>query len=103
MPIAVALLAVVLGFGSGLVIGLMRGNRDAYHLRYLEERDAIAPVLAADPAFAHVEFEERSSGGIELVGEVPTPADRDRLRGRIVRLLGERRADEAMLAVGVSH
>src|SRR5262249_14821667 len=83
--------------GSGLVIGLMRGTRDAYPLRYLEERAAIAPVIAADPAFAHVEVGERSNGGVELVGEVPTPGDLNRLRALIVRRLGEHRANEAML------
>jgi hypothetical protein len=96
------LLALGLCLGSGLVIGLTRGTRDTYHLLYLEERAAIAPVIASDPAFARVEVGERSNGGVELVGGVPTPRDLDRLRGLIVRRLGEHRANEAMLAVGVS-
>lgn len=103
MLIAGGLLALGLCFGSGLVIGLMRGTRDTYHLRYLEEREAIVPAIGSDPAFARVEVEERSNGGVELVGEVPTPADLDRLRGLVVRTLGEPRANEAMLAVGVSR
>jgi hypothetical protein len=103
MLIAGGLLALGLCFGSGLVIGLMRGTRDTYHLRYLEEREAIAPAIGADPAFARVEVEERSNGGVELVGEVPSSADLGRLRGLIVRRLGEHRANEAMLAVGVSR
>ena len=47
-----SLLALGLCFGCGLVAGLVGGNRQAYHLRYLEEREAVAPLLAADPAFA---------------------------------------------------
>ena len=104
-PIRIAggLLVLGLCFGSGLLIGLLRGTRDTYHLRYLEEREAIAPTIGADSAFARVEVEERSDGGVELVGEVPTPADLDRLRRLMVRRLGEHRADEAMLAVGMSR
>jgi hypothetical protein len=100
--IAGALLALGLCFGSGWVIGLMQGTRDAYRLRYLEERAAIAPAIAADPAFARVEVGERSNGGVELVGEVPTTGDLDRLRELLVRRLGEHRGNEAMLAVEVS-
>jgi hypothetical protein len=103
MLIAGGLLALGLCFGSDLVIGLVRGTRDMYHLRDLEEREAIAPAIGADPAFARVEVEERSNGGVELVGEVPTQADLERLRGLIVRRLGAHRANDAMLAVGVSR
>jgi hypothetical protein len=101
--IAGALLALGLSFGAGLVIGLVAGNRDAYHRRYLEEREAIAAAVAADPAFGRVEVVERSAGGVDLVGEVPATGDLDRLRQLLIRRLGEHRAHEAMLAVDVSR
>ena len=78
-----ALLSIGFCFGSGLVIGLVAGNRDAYHRRYLEEREVIAPIIAADSKFTHVDIIERSDGGVVLVGEVPTPAALDRLMGHI--------------------
>ncbi len=96
---------LVLGFCfcSGLIVGLVSGNRNAYHLRYLEERGVIAPIVAADPAFKRVEVEERSDGGVSLVGEVPTQADLDRLRGHVVRAVGEPRAQDVIRGVAVSQ
>ena len=58
-----ALFALALCFAAGVVVGGIGGNLQAYHLRYLEERDAFAPVLAGDPAFAGVEICELSCGG----------------------------------------
>ncbi|MDY3558524.1 hypothetical protein R5W23_005644 [Gemmata sp. JC673] len=94
---------LVLGmcFGCGLMAGLLGGTRKAYHLRYLEEREAVAPILKADPAFAGIELCERSSGGIYLMGEVPTPADVERLRVQVLRTVGEPRSREVMLNVSV--
>src|SRR5262245_33643964 len=54
--LAGAVLGMGLCLGSGLVVGLLRGEQDAYHRRFLEEQAAIAPLLAGDPAFAGVEL-----------------------------------------------
>jgi hypothetical protein len=95
--------ALGLGFClcSGVVVGLLGGERGAYHRRFLEEQEAIAPVLASDPAFAGVELHEYSAGGVYLMGEVPIAEDLGRLRAGVIRAVGERRAREAMLAVSV--
>jgi hypothetical protein len=94
---------LALGFcaGSGFILGLLRGVGSAYHRQYLEEREALAPVLAGDPAFAGVEIREFSGGGAYLSGEVPTAADLDRLRVKVEHAIGARRAREALTAVGV--
>jgi hypothetical protein len=96
-----ALVALGFCFLCGLVIGLVAGNSEAYHRRYLEERAVIAPIVADDPAFARVSVEELSSGGIYLVGEVSTPEDLERLRGRVEQAIGELRVRDAMRAVDV--
>jgi hypothetical protein len=99
------LAAATLGLGAclcaGAVAGLLVGERGAYHRRYQEEQAAIAPVLAADPAFARVEVHERSAGGVFLLGEVPNAVKRDQLQAEISRAVGERRARDAMTAVSV--
>jgi hypothetical protein len=98
-------IALGLGFSlcSGVALGLLRGERDAYHRRFLEEQEAIAPVLAGDPAFAGVNLHEYSGGGVWLSGEVPTPEDLGRLRAGVIRAMGERRAREGMFAVSVKR
>lgn len=88
-------------FSCGLLAGVLGGSRSAYHHRYREELDAIAPILAGDPAFERVEIHESSAGGVYLAGEVPTAKDRDRLREKVVRAIGERRAESIMIAVDV--
>jgi hypothetical protein len=67
--------ACFVALGAGFVAGILRGIMDAYHHRYLESREAVAPVLAAEPAFAGVELSMRSSGGISLTGRVPTGSE----------------------------
>jgi hypothetical protein len=94
-------LALGLCLASGVVVGLLGGERSAYHRRFLEEQEAIAPLLAGDPAFAGVELREYSGGGVYLAGEVPTAEDLGRLRVGIVRAVGERRAQEVMPGVSV--
>ena len=91
------LLALVIGFGFGVLYTELRG----YHQQYLDEREQIEPILASDPAFREVWCSRRSDGGVYLFGSVPTKADRDRLRERIVRVVGEKRADDIMYALRV--
>jgi hypothetical protein len=95
-------LALGLCLGTGVVLGLLGGERDAYHRRFLEEREAIAPLLAGDPAFAGVEVGEYSGGGVHLSGEVPTAEDLGPLRAGVARAVGERRAQEVMPGVSVT-
>jgi hypothetical protein len=89
-------LLLTLGFGPGFLVGAICGELGAYHRRYIEERDALAPVLAGDPAFAGVKVLEKSDGGVFLIGEVATPEDLGRLRAAVARALGENRSKEAV-------
>jgi hypothetical protein len=88
-------------FSAGLILGLLRGEGGAYHRQYLEERNAIAPILMNDPAFAGVEIHEASDGGVWVGGKVPTQADKNRLREALIRAIGEGRAQQRA-ATGVT-
>src|SRR5262249_571078 len=95
------LAAVGLFFGCRLLVGGLASTRQTYHQRFLEEQEAVAPILAADPAFANVTLIERSSGGITLGGPVLTHADFAGLRAQVARELGEPRSRVVTLAVMV--
>jgi hypothetical protein len=95
-----ATLSVCLGCAIGLGLGVLVGEQNGYQRRYLEEKELVEPILAGDPAFAGVRIQRRSNGGIDLIGDVPTVADRERLRGHVARALGENRAQEIVLGVG---
>jgi hypothetical protein len=103
--IAGCVLALGVIFGCGLATGFVAGMQGAslraYHTRYLEEREAVEPLLRADPTFAGVELCERSNGGIYLLGDVPTQSDLERLRSLVTRALGEPRSREALQSVSV--
>ena len=86
-------------FGCGLTIGLLFGDVQHYKQQYLEEKELVAPILASDPAFSRVELEPRPGGGILLFGAVPTSDDKDRLRDKTTRAVGERRAREIVRGV----
>lgn len=96
---------LILGFCTtcGVIVGLLGGEQGAYHRRFLEEREALAPVLADNPAFAAVEIREKSDGGAYLSGEVPTAENLARLRSRVEQAIGERRGKDAMAGVGVTR
>lgn len=98
-----AILSTILGIVIGFWCGLFYGESRGYHRQYLEERELIEPLLASDPALSDVKVLARSSGGLELIGTVPTQSDRDRLRDRIIRAVGEKRADEIVRPVMVSR
>lgn len=87
----------VLGFGFGHLYSGGQAKMWQYH----KEREFLEPLVASDPAFAELTLCQRSSGGCDLVGVVPTQADRDRLRERVIRAFGEKRAEEIVLAVMV--
>ncbi len=70
-------------------LGFLQGGAQIDRARTAEERELLAPVLAADPAFKDVTLEKNSSGGVYLSGSVPTAADSDRLRALVVKQIGE--------------
>lgn len=82
-------------------MGLLGGEGRAYQRRYLEEREALTPVLAGDPAFAAVEIHKYSAGGVYLTGDVPNAADLGRLRSNVEQAIGARRANAALSSVAV--
>jgi hypothetical protein len=61
--------------------------------RHQDEREAVAPIIAKDPAFKDVQLREDSDGAIFIAGYVPTTADKKRLKELIARALGERGAE----------
>jgi hypothetical protein len=97
------LLALGFSLCVGLGVGLLAGERGAYHRRYLEEREAIVSVLAGEPAFAGVEVHELSAGGAFLGGEVSSAEALDRLQACVTRAVGERRARDAVGGVSVGR
>jgi hypothetical protein len=99
--LAGALLGVIVAGTLGVILGAVAGERGRYHARYREEREAVVPAIEKDPAFKAVEIEEKSDGGIELSGSVPTPADRKRLEEIVMRAIGETRANYATRGVDV--
>jgi hypothetical protein len=81
------------------LVGGLVAESAASHRRFLEERDLMAPELAADPAWNGVTIRERSDGGIWLSGQVATAADRDRLHMTVARVLGESRAKACLAGI----
>lgn len=95
------ILSTILGGVVGFGFGLLYATGQAYQQQYLAEKERIEPILASDLIFRDVTCHRRSNGGVYLNGVVATQADRDRLREQIVRVVGEKRADEIVLAVMV--
>ena len=89
-------------FGCGLLAGLAGSEQKGYQRRTEQERAVVAPLLAADPAFARLELEPRSDGGVLLYGSLQA-ADLKRLRVVLARAVGEGRADEVMMAIDVQR
>lgn len=96
-------LLLIVCSSAALLLGRVGGERGAYHRQYLKEREALAPVLASDPAFAGVELDERSRGGVDLLGEVRSPDDKERLRAAVTRMVGEARAKEMLIGISVAE
>lgn len=70
-------------------VGFLQCGAHMDRERTAEERELLAPILAADPAFKNVTLEKMSSGGVNLQGEVPTTADRERLEKLVAARIGE--------------
>ena len=63
----------LVAFGAGLVCGGLGGEIRSERRHLAEQRDAVLPVLASDPAFADVRVSPDDDGGwILLEGEVAT-------------------------------
>ena len=92
-------LGIFLGGAVGFALGHLVGEGQANMQKYRDEREAVEPIIASDPAFQKVEIHQFSAGGNWLNGEVPTEADLTRFRERVIRAIGEKRATEALIAV----
>lgn len=90
-------------FGCGFGFGVVYSELSTYARQYGKERELIDPTLASDPAFANLQCNQRSNGGVSLSGTVPTWDDRDRLRERLTRLVGEGRGSEIVRTVHVAR
>jgi hypothetical protein len=85
-----------------LVVGAILGEGGAYHRRFLEEQQVVAPVLASDPAFAGVEILRYSNGtGVYLMGDVESAEDLERLRKAVTEALVEAKAKATLHSVRV--
>src|SRR4051812_24240576 len=62
------IVGVVAAFLAGYLAGALGESQRQYRARFERDRDVLAPVLAADPAFARVQLHPNSGGGVELVG-----------------------------------
>jgi hypothetical protein len=95
-------LLLIVSSGISFFLGALLATGGAYHQRYLEEHDALAPVLASDPAFADIQLSQRSNGGVNMYGNVSTQVDKERLQLAVQQAVGEARAKVILLGIGVS-
>jgi hypothetical protein len=65
----VFVLGAIVGGCAMTVLTLIGVQRNSRHEQYEHERDAVAPAIAKDPAFKHVEIGEESIGGIWITGK----------------------------------
>ena len=102
------------GYGGalgGLIIGAFVGGMACFIVcvivfqrsreiaQYTQEKEAVEPVLKADPAFKAIEIHEGSGDGTYLLGKVPTDADKKRLEEAVAIALGKTRA--SLMTLGV--
>jgi hypothetical protein len=74
---------------AGFCLGTAAGQYSEKLNRFEFEKERIASILAADPVFAKVEpIMYTGNGQLYLQGEVPTRADLERLRSKMVSILG---------------
>ncbi|MDB5336221.1 MAG: hypothetical protein JWN70_1840 [Planctomycetaceae bacterium] len=99
--IATAIIAMGSGVSIGWIYGLLAGEGEVTYRRYLEEYKSFAPLIAADPALAHLNIGERTEGGVYISGLVANAADMERLRSLAVRAVGEHRGNETLFGVGI--
>ncbi len=102
--IAAALVAtaVAASGAAGFMVGVRLGTTDV-HWRAGEERAALVRPVLAEPAFHAIEISTNSQGQLELLGRVPTQADRTRLLERLRFLFGDRDARNMVGGVEVER
>lgn len=98
ITISVVVLLVV-STTAAFIIGALLTERRFYHRQYLEEREIVAPIIASDDVFRDIELYEVSSGGIGLMGNVPTDETKQRLFDEVAEAIGKKRADELTLGI----
>jgi len=87
---------------GGYCVGTAAGLRSERLNRFDFEKEQVALILAADPAFAKVRPIMRSlTGELNLVGEVSTTTELEHLRSKVVPLLGAARQLGPLLNVSV--
>lgn len=98
----VGMVFLMVVFAFGVLIGGIVGEEGDRERRFVFEERAIAPVLAADPAFSRVEVRRVSlDGSAYLAGEVSTAEDFKRLGGVMADLFGSAREVEPLAGVSV--
>jgi hypothetical protein len=101
VPVGWLLIGIAFGSSCAWFIGGHAGEVRERHHRCDRERELVAPVLAADPAFGRVEVVDDTApgGGLLLLGPVKNRDDRQRLRAKVAHLFGDPRADAALMLV----
>jgi hypothetical protein len=92
------ILGAFVGGMSCLIVCVIAFQREGEIARYIAEKEAVEPVLKADPAFNAVEIHE-GGDGTYLLGKVPTDADKKRLEESVTVALGKTRA--SLMTLGV--
>jgi hypothetical protein len=93
---------LLVAYGVGFVCGGLSGEIRTQRRGWIEQRDAVVPVLASDPAFRDVRVVTYDDGGwILLEGKVPTEHDKFRLMEAVSQAIGRRRAENAVDGVQV--
>ena len=102
VTIIAGLIVCSLCYTCGLNVGLFWGGVKGYQRQTEYEQAVVAPVLAADAAFAGLVLEPRSGGGVVVSGTL-SAADRERLRLAVTHAVGETRGREVIGAVDVGR
>src|SRR5262249_23607079 len=100
------LMALVLGLafacGIGYLAGRLRGELGAQNRYWEEQKQAVAPILTREPAFANVKILPYDDGGwILLGGDVKADFDKARLMREVTQAIGQKKAENAVPGVMV--
>jgi hypothetical protein len=98
----VVVLGLTFACGISYVAGRISGEVGAQHQQWEQQKQAVAPILAQDPAFANVEILPYHDGGwILLGGDVQTDFDKARLMREVTQAIGQKKAENAVPGVMV--
>jgi hypothetical protein len=101
--VAVFVIGLCAAFKVGWEAGQFAAVHREFERRYEAERELVAPVLAADPAFRRLVTVNFPVAGICLAGPVDNWSDYNRLRAEMLRLFGEPRIGHVMQDVVVEQ